>query len=103
MNKNKIASDYAQATKSQAQATDNINQALQAICQDNCIFSLAEPVEQAYTRLVTELLGQELFDWLMWWIYETDYGTKSMMYSVNNHDYDPKSQTLEEFWNIIDA
>jgi hypothetical protein len=103
MNKNKIAEAYATATKSQSLAVDNLNQALQVLNTDNYLFSLCEPIELAYTELVEQLLGPELFDWLGWWMYEADYGTKSTMYSINNQDYDPKLQTFEQFWTTINA
>ena len=103
MNKNKIAEDYVNSTKSQAEATECFNSALGTLCTDNYIFSLAEPIEAAYTSLVEELLGPDLFDWLMWWIYETDYGTQPKSFEINGQEYISVNLTLEQFWNIINA
>jgi hypothetical protein len=79
------------------------NTALQALGSDNQVFGLAEPLEGAYTELVHQLLGPELFEWLMWWIYETDCGTKPMHFSINKVEYNPQDMTLYRFLELVDA
>lgn len=101
--KHKIAANYATALKQQSSAEGAIHQAFQALGSDNQIFSLAEPIEGAYTQLVTELLGPELFEWLMWWMYECDFGTKAGYFHIDGVDYDPKQMTLEQFLETVDA
>jgi len=60
-----IAYDYAMANIQQSAAIDQVNTALRSLGSDNYMFSLCEPLEAAYTKLVEELLGPELWDWLM--------------------------------------
>ena len=103
MNKQKIAHTYAQATKLQGTATDQFNIGLCSLGMDNYVFSLAEPIETAYTQLVEELLGPELFEWLNWWIYETDYGTQNMTFALNGQDYDPTQFDFDQFWRLVNA
>ena len=98
----KIAYDYAQAHIKQSAGIDQLNAALGGLGSDNYLFSLCEPLEAAYSRLVEQLLGPELWDWLMWWIYETDNGTKQMHFSINSTKYDPTEMTLYKLLEVVD-
>lgn len=97
-----IAYNYAQALKTQRAAEDLVCKALGSLGSDNQIFGLAEPVEASYTTLVTELLGAQLFDWLLWWMYETDYGTQQMQFTIDGTEYDPTTMTLYKFLELVD-
>lgn len=97
-----IAQDYASAYIRQTAGIDQLNQALRALGSDSYVFSLCEPVESAYTNLVAELLGPELFDWLMWWMYECDHGTKNMQFNINGTAYYPTQMTLLQFLELVD-
>lgn len=79
-----------------------LNTALAALGSDNQVFGLAEPIEGAYTELVHELLGPELFDWLMWWMYETDSGKVNMEFIIDGTSYDPTTMTLYRFLELVD-
>jgi hypothetical protein len=98
-----IAYDYCMALIKQRAYEDQINVGLQAINPDNCIFGLADAVEGPYTNLVSDLLGPELFDWLMWWMYECDHGTQNMGFIIDGTEYDPTTMTLYRFLEIVDA
>ena len=99
----KIAYDYAMANIQQSAAIDQVNSALRSLGSDNYLFSVCEPLESAYTTLVADLLGPELWDWLTWWIYETNNGTRQMEFSINGVDHDPTQMTLYRFLEIVDA
>jgi hypothetical protein len=98
-----IAYDYAMANIKQSAAVDQINQALRSLGSDNYLFSVCEPLENAYTTLVADLLGPELYDWLTWWIYETDCGKRKMEFSIDGTEYNPQDMTLYRFLEIVDA
>ena len=98
-----IAYNYAMANIQQSAAVDQLNTALRSLGSDNYLFSLCEPLESAYTTLVADLLGPELFDWLTWWMYETDNGQRQMEFSINGTEYDPTQMTLYKFLEIVDA
>lgn len=99
----KIAYNYAMALIKQRALDDQLNTVLGCINPDNQIFGLADAVEGPYTALVAELLGPELFDWLMWWMHECDHGTKPMQFYINNVEYNPTEMTLYKFLEIVDA
>jgi hypothetical protein len=99
----KIAYNYCMANITQRAGEEAVSQAFASLGSDNSIFGLAEPIEGAYTKLVEELLGPELFEWLMWWMYETDCGTKCMSFSINGTEYDPTQMTLYRFLELVDA
>ena len=98
----KIAYDYAMAHIKQSAAIDQLNTALRSLGSDNYMFSLCEPLEAEYTNQVEELLGPELWDWLTWWMYETDHGTKQMEFMIQGRAYDPTQITLYKFLEIVD-
>jgi hypothetical protein len=91
------------ANITQSVALDQVNTALRALGSDNYLFSVCEPLESAYTKLVEELLGPELYDWLTWWMYETDNGKRKIEFSINGVEYDPTQMTLYKFLEIVDA
>lgn len=80
-----------------------LNSIFHCINADNQIFGLADAVEGPYTNLVQELLGPELFDWLMWWMYETDHGQVNMLFTIDGTSYDPTEMTLYKFLETVDA
>ena len=99
----KIAYDYAMAHIKQSAGMDQLNRALNSLGSDNYVASICEPLEVAYNELVAELLGEELYDWLMWWMYECDHGTRRMEFWINDVKYDPTTMTLYKFLEIVDA
>jgi len=98
-----IAYNYAMAHLEQSAGIEQLNTALGCLGSDNHMFSLCEPLEAAYTKLVEELLGPQLWDWLMWWMYETNYGEQCMEFSIDGIDYDPTQITLYKLLEIVDA
>ena len=97
------AYDFTQATITQRAGEDLLEQALRVLGSDNQIIDLCEPVLAAYRKLLTTTIGPELMDWLDWWMYETDYGTKAMKFSIDGVEYDPAQITLYKFLEIVDA
>jgi hypothetical protein len=98
-----IAYDYCMANITQSAAVDQVNTALRSLGSDNYLFSVCEPLESAYTQLVESLLGPELWDWLTWWMYQTDNGQRHMEFSINGVAYNPQDMTLYRFLEIVDA
>lgn len=98
-----IAYNYCQAMLTQRVAEERVSKAFEALGMDNQVFSLSEPIEGAYTHLVRTLLGRELFEWLMWWMWECEHGTKSMEFIIDGTTYDPTQMTLYRFLEIVDA
>ena len=98
----RIAYDYCMAHIKQSAGVKQLNTALDALGSDNMLFSLCEPIEGAYTRLVEELLGPELWDWLMWWMWETDCGIRNLVFTIDGVEYDPTQITLYRFLEIVD-
>jgi hypothetical protein len=97
-----IAYNYCMANIKQSAAVDQINTALRSLGSDNYLFSICEPLESAYTTLVADLLGPELWDWLTWWMYETDNGSRQMQFYIDGVEYDPTQITLYKFLEIVD-
>lgn len=98
-----IAYDYCMSMITQRAYEDQFNKTLQMINPDNQIFGLADAVEGPYTNLVHQLLGPDLFDWLMWWMYETNCGQTNMLFEIDGTSYDPTQMTLYKFLETVDA
>lgn len=98
-----VAINYAQALKAQRAHDHRLDTALRLINPDNQVFGLADAVEGPYTQLVEQLLGPELFEWIMWWMYETEWGTQNMEFIVEGTTYDPTTMTLQQFLELVDA
>lgn len=98
-----IAYAYSMALIQQRAGEAQLNTALQALGSDNQVFGLAEPIEAAYTALVAGLLGDTLFEWLMWWMYETEMGKVNMEFIIDGVSYDPTTMTLYRFLELVDA
>lgn len=99
----RIAHAYCGAMITQQAYEAELNKVFHCINPDNQVFGLADPIEGPYTELVAELLGPELFDWLMWWMYETDYGQVNMLFTIDGTSYDPTEMTLYKFLETVDA
>lgn len=97
------AYDYAMATLQQSAGEIMLDKALRTLGSDNHIIDLCEPILVPYRRLLTTTIGPELMDWLDWWMYETDYGTKPMEFTIDNTSYDPTTMTLYRFLETVDA
>jgi hypothetical protein len=85
MNKFQVAKDYVAATEQNQQLESAISKAIQLLDQDNQL-NLYGPIYQAYETLVLNILGEQLFDYILTWIYELDFGKD-------------ETQTFEEFFN----
>jgi hypothetical protein len=99
----KIAYDYCMALQTQRARDQAVDLALRCINPDNQVFGLADAVEGPYTELVAQLLGPELFDWLMWWMYETNHGTQNMGFIIDGTEYNSQDMTLYKFLETVDA
>ena len=99
----KIAYDYVQALLTQNAGEFWVQRAFNTLGSDNQVFSLSDPLRKAYAELVQESIGEHLWDWLEWWIYETNFGENSMLFTIQQETYDPTNLTLYKFLEIVDA
>lgn len=103
MNQFEIAQDYVDAYIVTQAKTDFVNRALQYINPDNQILSLETTTYTSYTKLVRELLGSNLWDWIEWWLHEAEYGTKPSGFSIDNRQYETQGMTFYQFWEAINS
>lgn len=101
--KHQAAYEYAQAIIVQQAAEDAFNKALRALGSDNQIIDLCSPLRHGYRNLLSRTVGEQIYDWLEWWMYETDHGTKPMEFTIDGISYDPTTMTLYRFLEIVDA
>ena len=99
MNPQQIAYDYINAHQVQRCYEDKVNQALQLLNPDNQIFGLCDSLSTAYDKLVLSTLGEDTFEWLLWWMYECDYGRDPKSFTINHVEYSDVTQL--QFTHII--
>jgi len=98
----KIAYDYVQALLTQNAGEAWIQRAFNTLGSDNQVFSVSDPLRKAYAELVKESIGEHLWDWLEWWIYETDFGEKQGNFVCAGQEYSAPDITLYKFLEIVD-
>lgn len=99
----KIAYDYVQALIIQNAGEYWVERAFIGLGSENQVFSLSDPLRKAYAELVKESIGEHLWDWLEWWIYEADFGGKSLLFTIKQETYNPPEITLYKFLEIVDV
>jgi len=95
--------DYVQACHTQEVYENAVATAFVSLGSENAIIDLAQPLKAAYTKHIKQLVTQDLWDWLEWWMYETEYGTRPFKFVVDGTSYDPTTITLFKFLEIVDA
>jgi hypothetical protein len=73
MNKFKVAQQYVETTQQHQNMEQQLQQAVYLLDQDNQLL-IYGPVHKAYDELVSEILGDNLIEHLLMWIYELDFG-----------------------------
>lgn len=93
MNKYEVAEDFAKEVLDR--------QVQQSALQR--LFPNAElPYNNYYESLVKDVLGDQLFDWLEWWIYEAKHGTTGKFW-IDGIDYETTNMTLNRFLELVDT
>lgn len=93
--------DYVNAVKYQALTEDIVNAAFKQLNPDNSILGTAEPIQSAYTKLISEMLTPEQFSWLEWYMYETCFAERSSKFCINNIWMDVQYMSFFKFWEIV--
>lgn len=93
--------DYVNAVKYQALTEDIVNAAFKQLNPDNSILGTAQPIQSAYTKLISETLTPEQFNWLEWYMYETNFAERSQKFCVNNIWMDVQHMSFFKFWEIV--
>ena len=101
MNKQQIAYNYLNACYTQRCYEDQVNKALQLLNPDNQVFGLSDHMDNAYTSLIQELLGTDIFDWLLWWQYDCDYGKIPRGFAIDNIQYNTEDMTQLKFLELV--
>ena len=95
MNKFKVAQQYVETTKQHQAMEHQLKQAVYLLDQDNQL-NIYGPVHKAYDELVSQILGDNLVEHLLVWIYELDFGKedtrtfKEFYYSHKDAYWDQK-------------
>jgi len=95
--------DFAQAMHTQQIYEQQLGEALSVLGSHVDYIRLARAFDEAYGNFVREFVGDELFSWLEFWMYDCEYGTLSEIFTIKGQDYDPTELTLYKFLEIVDA
>lgn len=93
--------DYVQAVKYQQQTEQILDTALRQLNPDNQVIGTADPILRAYSKLMQESLTQAQWDWLEWYMWETDFAQRSAAFGINNEMVDVQGMSFFKFWEMI--
>lgn len=89
-----------------AQIADNLQsyatyQAMQQIFVDGSCAGVISPLASGFTELVAVLLGENAIDWIYWWIYDTDVGTRDLTIIIDSKTYKANQLTIDEYLDLV--
>ncbi len=98
----KLAVNYISAIQKQQEVDNILNIAIQAITPDNQIISLvSEEYQKACDNIFKYVIGDQNFDWISWWIYETNFGKAELSFFIDDIKYNPTKMDVETFLNLV--
>lgn len=95
-----IAKRYIEGIVEDDKHSNTVQEVIQKIFVDASCLGTVSPLATAFTDLVAELLGEDCLNWVDWWIYETNFGTKPYEFSINSKQYTATDLSIEEFLSI---
>ena len=99
-----LVKQYCEAKLQETMLEDQLNKVLQLINPDNMLFSLQTDKMIALTEaLMQHTVGEQVMEWVYWWIYDCDHGTEHFDFTVEGRKYTVSELTLEQFLEIVDA
>lgn len=97
----KIAIEFVEANRTQTRAEYEIANAFSLLCPENMILGVSENITNAYCSLTEKVLGNEIMEWVYWWMYDCNYGQKSMTFAVGENEYDVKDMNFAHFFDLV--
>ena len=76
MDLKRIAKEYILANRAEADNIHSLSLAMKNFNPDNDIFFQSTPFSHAYHDLVKEIVGDVSYEWIDWFCWETDFGTR---------------------------
>jgi len=73
MNKFEVAKQYVDTIRQHQDLEQQLDVVVKLLDQDNQL-SIYGPVHRAYDELISQILGDQLVEHLLVWIYELDFG-----------------------------
>lgn len=97
-----VMTNYVKAIQKQYELTNAIEGALRKIDSDNQLMGLVSgELSSAVDQMLLEVMGAEKFDWLSWWMWDCDFGTKNTVVTYvdgKNVDVADFSVLYDEFF-----
>jgi len=94
MDKKALCKHYIEVINSTRAKEEALEEAFQAINPDNYVMGL---VSDQFTEIFTSLVGDSAYDWVSWWLYETDQ--KSSIIWVN--DVEVNINSFDDLWEAV--
>lgn len=95
-----LIKNYVFAIKAQHEKEEEVCRVLQSINSENQLFQLVcNQYNDAVQSLVHNLIGDKGVDWLGWWIYETEYGTKNAY--AEDSTGRVQLDTFDKLWDFV--
>ncbi len=92
---------YIDGVRKQDAAEDRLAEAFSALCSENMLMGVASPVSGALDSVLRKVIGEFDFDWVSWYIYEADFGTKDFEFTIDHKPYLVNKISLDEFLELV--
>lgn len=100
-NRIELCEIYIDSLKRQSEQEDALSAALSLLCEDNMLFGVSRTVSDGFASVMISVLGKFDYDWIDWYMWETDFGTKDFEFTVDGKEYVVSKMTLREFLSIV--
>jgi hypothetical protein len=97
----KILQEYIEGVRTQGIKEENFNNVLVSINDSNMVFGLIdEKYAKAVDTMLRSIVSTYQYDWLMWWIYEAEYGGGSCI-GVSDSSGAGDLSTFDQFYAFV--
>lgn len=94
-----IAEHYANTYAKTLEIQDRLESFLKVLSGENSVFFDSMMVQ--CDKLALALLSPEEYEWLVWWVCDTEFGEKSYSFTVDDVKYNPQELTFGQFLEIV--
>jgi hypothetical protein len=91
---------YIDGVKYQNEIENEFTTVLSKFDSDNYnVAFVSYKLSHAFDAILIETIGKDKFDWLMWWMFDSEFGTKHYMVTIE--DKEDNVSNFSDFYELI--
>ena len=102
--KHKYLLQYVEAKLQEQMLGEQLEAVMRLFNSENQVFGMTPPkmYELVETLMLDLVADRELMDWVHWWMYDCEHGTRHMNFTVEGHKYTVTELTFQQFLELVD-